>query len=209
MPSGAPPPMQFAQLKFADQPKTNVGTQMQQLGKNLKAAGGDKLFQPTPPAVVPGAAVPGAEGQTAAGGPGPYRQLVAPGTPGPSVAPAAAALAGPQMAPQGAAPVAPTTPPISLPQIIPAQQPGVNPTQNMTPVQTLDWLRRMTGTGQSVIPQGQPGSAALTGAGLLPSSPGFGPPPGMPVTSGQQPPVPPRQSIFGDLPYTPRPPVSY
>src|SRR6516225_6889014 len=97
MPSGAPPPMQFAQLKFTDQPKTNLGTQMQQLGKNLKAAGGDKLFQPTPPAVVPGAAVPGAEGQTAAGGPGPYRQLVAPGTPGPSVAPPAAAA--PPMAP--------------------------------------------------------------------------------------------------------------
>jgi len=191
MPSGAPPPMQFAQLKFADQPKTNIGTQMQQLGKNLKAAGGDKLFQPTPPAVVPGAAVPGAEGQTAAGGPGPYRQLVAPGTPGPSVAPSAAAP--PPMAP--GAPPAPVpgqppqqfptggAPPVFLPQII-GSQPPVNPTQNMTPPQQLDWLRRMTGMGQSVIPPGQPGSAALQGAGLLPSSPGFGAPPMMP-----QPPI--------------------
>ena len=192
MPSGAPPPMQFAQLKFADQPKTNVGTQMQQLGKNLKAAGGDKLFQPTPPAVVPGAAVPGAEGPTAAGGPGPYRQLVAPGTPGPSVAPSAAAP--PPMAP--GAPPAPVpgqppqqfptggAPPVFLPQII-GSQPPVNPTQNMTPVQQLDWLRRMTQTGQNVIPPGMPGSAAMSGAGILPSSPGFWPPPGMP-----QPPIP-------------------
>src|SRR6516165_6530918 len=57
MPSGAPPPMQFAQLKFADQPKTNLGTQMQDLGNNLKKAGIGNLLQPTPPAVVPGAAV--------------------------------------------------------------------------------------------------------------------------------------------------------
>ena len=193
MPSGAPPPMQFAQLKFADQPKTNIGTQMQQLGKNLKAAGGDKLFQPTPPAVVPGAAVPGAQGPTSAGGPQGPMPLVAPGTPGPSVAPAAAAPAGPQMAPP-AAPPAPTTPPIPLPQIIPAQQPGVNPTQNMTPMQTLDWLRRMTGMNQSVIPPGQPGSAALTGAGLLPSSPGFGPAPGQ--TAANTGPMGPAQVPF-------------
>jgi|SRR6516164_273530 len=176
MPSGAPPPMQFAQLKFADQPKTNVGTQMQDLGKNLKKAGIGNLLQPTPPAVVPGAAVPGAQGPTSAGGPQGPMPLVAPGTPGPSVAPAAAA------------PVAPppvTTPPVQLPQIVPAPpQPGVNPTQNMTPVQQLDWLKRMTGIGQSVIPPGQPGSAALQGAGLLPSSPGFGAPPMMP-----QPPI--------------------
>jgi hypothetical protein len=100
------------------------------------------------------------------------------------VAPAAAAPAGPQMVPP-AAPPAPTTPPIPLPQIVPAPpQPGVNPTQNMTPPQMLDWLKRMTGAGQSVIPPGQPGSAALQGAGLLPSSPGFGPPPMMP-----QPPI--------------------
>ena len=193
MPSGAPPPMQFAQLKFADQPKTNIGTQMQQLGKNLKAAGADKLFQPTPPAVVPGAAVPGAQGPTSAGGPQGPMPLVAPGTPGPSVAPAAAAPAGSQMAPP-AAPPAPTTPPIPLPQIIPAQPPGVNPAQNMTPMQTLDWLRRMTGMNQSVIPPGQPGSAALTGAGLLPSSPGFGPAPGQ--TAANTGPMGPAQVPF-------------
>src|SRR6516165_2473271 len=131
MPSGAPPPMQFAQLKFADQPKTNVGTQMQDLGKNLKKAGIGNLLQPTPPAVVPGAAVPGVQGPTAAGGPQGPMPLVAPGTPGPSVAPA-----GPQMAPPAAPPPV-TTPPVQLPQIIPAQQPGVNPTQNMTPEQQL------------------------------------------------------------------------
>src|SRR6516164_8951229 len=182
MPSGAPPPMQFAQLKFADQPKTNIGTQMQQLGKNLKKAGVGNLLQPTPPAVVPGAAVPGAQGPTSAGGPQGPMPLVAPGTPGPSVAPAAAAPAGPQMAPPAAPPPV-TTPPVQLPQIIPAQQPGVNPTQNMSPVQQLDWLRRMTGMGQSVIPPGMPGSAALTGAGLLPSSPGFGPAPGQTATN--------------------------
>src|SRR6516165_8146519 len=108
MPSGAPQAMRFADLKFADQPKTNTGQQMQTLGKNLKAAGADKLFQPTPPAVVPGAAVPGAQGPTSAGGPQGPMPLVAPGTPGPSVAPPAAV-------PQGTAPVAPTTPPIPLP----------------------------------------------------------------------------------------------
>ena len=178
MPSGAPQAMRFADLKFADQPKTNLGTQMQTLGKNLKAAGADKLFQPTPPAVVPGAAVPGAQGPTSAGGPQGPMPLVAPGTPGPSVAPAAAAAPPP-------APPPVTTPPVQLPQIVPAPpQPGVNPTQNMTPPQMLDWLKRMTGVGQSVIPPGQPGSAALQGAGLLPSSPGFGAPPMMP-----QPPI--------------------
>ena len=178
----APPPMQFAQLKFADQPKTNTGQQMQQLGKNLKAAGADKLFQPTPPAVVPGAAIPGAQGPTSAGGPQGPMPLVAPGTPGPSVAPPVAAPPG--AAPPTAAPPA-GPPPVQLPPIIPAPaQTGVNPTQNMTPPQMLDWLKRMTGAGQSVIPPGQPGSAALQGAGLLPSSPGFGAPPMMP-----QPPI--------------------
>jgi hypothetical protein len=173
----APPPMQFAQLKFADQPKTNLGTQMQDLGKNLKKAGVGNLLQPTPPAVVPGAAVPGAQGPTSAGGPQGPMPLVAPGTPGPSVAPAAAAPPVP--------PPPVTTPPVQLPQIVPAPpQQGVNPTQNMTPPQQLDWLRRMTGIGQSVIPPGMPGSAALSGAGLLPSSPGFGAPPMMP-----QPPI--------------------
>ena len=184
MPSGAPQAMRFADLKFADQPKTNLGTQMQDLGKNLKKAGVGNLFQPTPPAVVPGAAIPGAQGPTSAGGPQGPMPLVAPGTPGPSVAPAAAAPAGPQMAPPAAPPPV-TTPPVQLPQIVPAPpQQGVNPTQNMTPPQQLDWLRRMTGIGQSVIPLGQPGSAALQGAGLLPSSPGFGAPPMMP-----QPPI--------------------
>ena len=183
MPSGAPPPMQFAQLKFADQPKTNVGTQMQQLGKNLKAAGGDKLFQPTPPTVVPGAAVPGVQGPTSAGGPQGSMPLVAPGTPGPSVAP-------PAVAPQGAAPVAPTTPPIPLPQIIPAQSQAPGPSaatvaQSMAPQAQLDWLRRISGIGPNIPPPGFPGATALTGAGMLPSSPGFGAPPGMP-----QPPIP-------------------
>ena len=183
MPSGAPQAMRFADLKFADQPKTNLGTQMQTLGKNLKAAGGDKLFQPTPPAVVPGAAVPGAEGPTVAGGPGAYRPLVAPGTPGPSVAP-------PAVAPQGAAPVAPTTPPIPLPQIIPAQSQAPGPSaatvaQSMAPQAQLDWLRRISGIGPNIPPPGFPGATALTGAGMLPSSPGFGAPPGMP-----QPPIP-------------------
>jgi hypothetical protein len=194
MPSGAPPPMQFANLQFSDKPKTNLGTQMQDLGKNLKKAGVGNLLQPTPPAVVPGAAVPGVQGPTSAGGPQGPMPLVAPGTPGPSVAPPAAAP--PPMAP-GAAPAPPApvpgqppqpfstggAPPVYLPQII-SNPPRVNPTQNMTPPQMLDWLKRMTGVGQSVIPPGQPGSAALQGAGLLPSSPGFGAPPMMP-----QPPI--------------------
>ena len=180
MPSGAPPPMQFAQLKFADQPKTNVGTQMQDLGKNLKKAGIGNLLQPTPPAVVPGAAVPGAQGPTSAGGPQGPMPLVAPGTPGPSVAPAAAA------------PVAPppvTTPPVQLPQIIPAQSQAPGPSaatvaQSMAPQAQLDWLRRISGIGPNIPPPGFPGATALTGAGMLPSSPGFGAPPGMP-----QPPI--------------------
>src|SRR6516162_2494883 len=192
MPSGAPPPMQFAQLKFADQPKTNLGTQMQDLGKNLKKAGVGNLLQPTPPAVVPGAAVPGAQGPTSAGGSRGPMPLVAPGTPGPSVAPAAAAppTAAPPTAPSGVPGQPPQqfptggAPPVFLPQII-GTQPRVNPTQNMDPFQAVDWLRRMTQTGQNVIPPGMPGSAAMSGAGILPSSPGFGPPPGMP-----QPPIP-------------------
>jgi hypothetical protein len=189
MPSGAPPPMQFAQLKFADQPKTNTGQQMQTLGKNLKAAGADKLFQPTPPAVVPGAAVPGAQGPTSAGGPQGPMPLVAPGTPGPSVAPPAAAVpAGPQMAPP-AAPPAPTTPPIQLPQIVqaPPAVPGPSAAtvaQSMAPQAQLDWLRRIAGIGPNTAPPSFPGSTALQGAGILPSSPGFGPAPGMP-----QPPI--------------------
>jgi hypothetical protein len=186
MPSGAPPPMQFAQLKFADQPKTNVGTQMQQLGKNLKAAGGDKLFQPTPPTVVPGAAVPGVQGPTSAGGPQGPMPLVAPGTPGPSVAPPAAAA--PPVAPPTPPPAA-GMPPIQLPQIIqaPPAVPGPSAAtvaQSMAPQAQLDWLRRISGIGPNVPPPGFPGATALTGAGMLPSSPGFGAPPGMP-----QPPI--------------------
>ena len=177
MPSGAPPPMQFAQLKFADQPKTNLGTQMQDLGNNLKKAGIGNLLQPTPPAVVPGAAVPGVQGPTAAGGPQGPMPLVAPGTPGPSVAPA-----GPQMAPPAAPPPV-TTPPIQLPQIIPAQSQAPGPSaatvaQSMAPQAQLDWLRRISGIGPNIPPPGFPGATALTGAGMLPSSPGFGPAPG-------------------------------
>src|SRR6516162_7305783 len=189
MPSGAPPPMQFAQLKFADQPKTNLGTQMQDLGNNLKKAGIGNLLQPTPPAVVPGAAVPGVQGPTAAGGSQGPMPLVAPGTPGPSVAPAAAAPAGPQMAPPAAPPPV-TTPPIQLPQIMPAQSQAPGPSaatvaQSMAPQAQLDWLTRISGIGPNIAPPGFPGSTALSGAGMLPSSPGFGAPPGMP-----QPPIP-------------------
>ena len=167
MPSGAPPPMQFANLQYAQpQQSSNIGKQMQDLGKNLKAAGVGNLFQQNP--LAAGAPIPGAVGPTSAGGPqGPM-----------PLAPPAAAPAQPPAA-------APGVPP---PQMTPPLQPPPGPsvadaTRNMTPPQLLDWLKRMTGAGQQVIPPGMPGSAALSSAGLgmLPStSPGFGPAPGMP-----------------------------
>ena len=165
MPSGAPPPMQFANLQYAQPQSSNIGKQMQDLGKNLKSSGIGNLFQQNP--LAAGAAIPGAVGPTSAGGPqGPMPLVQPPGQP---------AAQPPAMPPAGQP--AGGTPPIVLPQIVQPQpqaqpQQGVNPTQNMTPMQTLDWLRRMTGAGQSVVPPGMPGSAALNSAGLgmLPSN---------------------------------------
>src|SRR6516164_935362 len=138
MPSGAPPPMQFANLQYAQpQQSSNIGKQMQDLGKNLKSSGVGNLFQQNP--LAAGAAIPGAVGPTSAGGPqGPM----------PLVQPAAAPAAQPAAAQP---PPPPSTPPVVLPQIVQQPPQGVNPTQNMTPMQTLDWLRRMTGAGQSIV----------------------------------------------------------
>jgi hypothetical protein len=41
------------------------------------------------------------------------------------------------------------------------------------PQVTLDWLRRLTQTGQSITPPGMPGSFAMGSAGLLPTNPGY------------------------------------
>lgn len=60
------------------------------------------------------------------------------------------------------------------------QQPGLLAAlRGMSPQSILDQLRNMSAGGQSVIPQGMPGSAALSSAGML--GPGAPPPPLPPI----------------------------
>lgn len=139
----APPmaPMQFAQGG------PSLGTQLQALAKAgtplARMAG--QAIAPTPPLpVAPGSAVPGAIGPTAAGGPNGPQPLVAPGT-------------------------TPMGPP--MPGAAPAPSPSlVDAVRGMAPQQILDVLRNMSLGGQKVIPDGQPGSVALQGAGMMPST---------------------------------------
>jgi len=147
----APAPMQFAPLQFAQSP--GLGAQLQQLGKAVGPAAGVMKGMMAPGAIDPGAAIPGAAGPTAAGGPSGPAPLAPPN--------AAPAMAG--------SPGSPYAGPVN-----PQAQPGImDALKGMQPQQILDVLRNMSAGGQKVIPPGMPGSAALAGAGLLPSG-GYG-----------------------------------
>ena len=156
----APSPMQFAQMPGLINAPT-VADAMKNMGKNLASA--NKTLQQQTPAMDPtqaGAAVPGAQGPTAAGGPqGPaplQGQSALPGSP-------YSAAAGPPRPmvpnqPQGGAmiggqPGAPGQTPVGAM----AQQPGF--------LQAL--IQRIMGGGQGVNPNGVSGMAALNGAGML------------------------------------------
>lgn len=156
----APPPVQFSQLQFAKPTTSPYGAQgMQDLGKNLAKA--KATLMPSGPTPGPGAvdATVGTPGSAYAG----------------PVAPGATPPVG--LTPQQSAaipPAPPAPPPPVMPQQ-PAVQPQAQPTgiadylRNLSPLQNIDILRRMTQTGQPVIPPGMPGSAALGGAGMLPT----------------------------------------
>lgn len=137
----------LAQLQFAQAP--DMGAQIQALTKNLGAAKGAIGGPAAPVAPVdPGAAIPGATGPTAAGGPNGPQPLVAPG-----VTPQGPTQAGAPMGSPAAAPGQPT----GILQAL----------QGLQPQQILDVLRGMSANGQKVIPPGMPGSAALGSAGML------------------------------------------
>lgn len=138
-----PPPM--APMQFAQGP--NLAGQLQALAKAgtpVAAMAGRAVAPNAPLPVDPGSAVPGAVGPTAAGGPNGPQPLVAPG-------------------------VTPMGPP--SPMAAPAQSPSlVDAVRGMAPQQILDVLRGMTMNSRAVIPPGQPGSVALQGAGMMPST---------------------------------------
>lgn len=138
------PPMM--QLQFAQSPNRN--NLVAGLIKNLGAAKGAVTPAPDQPAVDPGAAVPGAVGMTAAGSPNGPQPLVTPGT-----------------VPQG-----PPAPSVGAPGAIGGQPSIIDAMRGMQPTQILDVLRNMSRGGQQVVPPGMPGSAALAGAGMLPST---------------------------------------
>lgn len=144
----APAPMQFAPLQFAQQ-GPGLGAQLQGLAKAAGPAVGMMKGVMTPGPIAPGGPIPGAEGPTSAGGPSGPAPLAPP-----NANPAAAGAPGSPYA----GPVNPTP-----------QAPGImEALKGMSPQGILDVLRNMSAQGQKVIPPGMPGSAALTGAGMIP-----------------------------------------
>lgn len=152
-----PPTMQPLQFSYA-QP-TDYGGMMKNLGSTLgKVAPGLLNSATSAPPQIPGQAIPGAVGPTAAGGPNGPQPLVNPGTmpQGPMPPPAAPNLTG-----QPPANVAATGQPA---------QPGLlNVIKGMQPPQILSMLQNMTRSGQNVGAQ-LPGSAAFGQAGMMPST---------------------------------------
>lgn len=135
------PPMM--NLQFAQAP--NRGAQLAGLLKNIGSAKDSLVTAMTPsPALDSGAAVPGAQGATAAGGINGPQPLVAPGT-----------------TPQG---------PPNLAAAAPQQLSILDAIRGMSPPQILDVLRGMSQGGQQVTPPGVPGAMALQGAGMMPST---------------------------------------
>jgi hypothetical protein len=149
----APPPLM--PMQFATGP--SLGDQLQALAKAgtpiARAAGQAIAPGAPPPPSAPGSAVPGATGMTAVGGPTGPQPLVAPGT---TPAGPAAPGAGPGMA--------------GMPSVAAPQPSIVEAIRGMAPQQILDALRAMSQGGQRVIPPGMPGSTALQGAGMMPST---------------------------------------
>jgi hypothetical protein len=166
MPGGAPQAMQFQPLSFASAaPSTD---KMKNLGKSLEGA--RKLFGPedmNPADLTAGAAVPGAGGPSAVGGPQGPAPLQQPGVMQPPPGTPYSPQAGP-VAPQPGMPQPGMPPPQpGVPQPPQGPTPIQDFTRNMTPPMMLDWLKRMTQAGGSILPPGAPGTAAMQSAGLL------------------------------------------